>query len=73
MSERRSGRRLILVDDDLDFNMDMLSVLGGEYDVEAYGDPEEGYRRIRDTRPDAVLLDIDYGPGREDWGSSFWK
>ncbi len=73
MSERRSGRRLILVDDDLDFNMDMLSVLGGEYDVEAYGDPRKAIVASATPGPTPFCWTSITVPAEKIWGSSFWK
>ena len=50
--------RLLLVDDEDRFRTSLAKRLANRgYDVDDVGDPEQAIRRVRQDRPDVVLLD----------------
>ncbi|MFO7609719.1 MAG: response regulator, partial [Candidatus Krumholzibacteriia bacterium] len=53
--------RLLLVDDDHEFILDLASFLAGRFAVQVLGDGNEALAALAVDRPDAVLLDIDLG------------
>ncbi len=53
--------RLLIIDDDHDFVLDLAPFLAGAFAVEAVHDGEAGLAAVAGARPDAVLLDINLG------------
>ena len=56
MSERR---RVLVVDDSPTVLSYVASILAPHFDVEVASDGAEGYRRIGERMPDAVILDLE--------------
>jgi len=51
--------RIVVIEDDPAIRRGLAAVLESEsYDVLTAGDGEEGYRMVRDSRPDLVILDL---------------
>ena len=55
---------LLLIDDDRDFCGDLSLVLRGHFTVTICHAGGEALARLRDDRPDIVLLDVEFGPDR---------
>ena len=63
MSDRLVDARLLLIDDESEFSADLAVVLAPHYDVVLLHDGAEAAATVESLRPDAVLLDIDFGEG----------
>ncbi len=59
-------RHILLVDDDNGFRRTLALVLRDQYEIQECESGEEAIAKLEEYTPDAVLLDIDFGPKRLD-------
>ena len=61
-----STQKILIIDDDPDF-VEVTKVLleTRQYDVSAAYDPEEGFAKLEEETPDALILDVMMGKGAE--------
>ncbi len=61
-----STPRILIIDDDPDF-VEVTKVLfeTRQYDVSAAYDPEEGFAKLEEETPDALILDVMMGKGAD--------
>ena len=61
-----SSRRIMIIDDDPDF-VEVTKVLfeTRQYEVSTALDPEEGYAKLEQEMPDALILDVMMGKGAD--------
>ena len=61
-----STQRIMIIDDDPDF-VEVTKVLleARQYEVDAAHDPEEGFARLEQEVPDALILDVMMGKGAD--------
>ncbi len=61
-----STPRILIIDDDPDF-VEVTKVLfeSRQYDVRCAYDPEEGFARLEEETPDALILDVMMGKGAD--------
>lgn len=63
--------KVFIADDHKLFRAGVIELLKDEADLEVVGDAstvDDALKQISDWMPDVVLMDIDFGPGREDEG-----
>lgn len=68
MSEGLLDARLLLIDDEPEFASDLAAVIAPHYGVEVLSDGAIAVDVVDRTRPDAVLLDLDFGEGARRYG-----
>ena len=61
-----STQKILIIDDDPDF-VEVTKVLleTRQYDVSAAYDPEEGFAKLEEETPDALILDVMMGKGAD--------
>jgi len=61
-----STQKILIIDDDPDF-VEVTKVLleTKQYDVSAAYDPEEGFAKLEEETPDALILDVMMGKGAD--------
>lgn len=54
-----AGKKVLVIDDDPDFRASVESLLASEgYEVRMAGSGREGLKRLKEARPDLIILDI---------------
>jgi DNA-binding response OmpR family regulator len=66
MEKNMSASRILIIDDDPDFVAVATAILQTkQYNVSYAYNPEEGYAKLEEEMPDAIILDVMMGKGAD--------
>ena len=51
-------KKVLIIDDDIDIREVLTTVLEGKYDLQEAGSREEGLQKLKEFKPDLVILDV---------------
>jgi len=64
--------KILIIEDDNDLVAALMKILENKgYHTEAAYDPEEGWGKLKQDRPDLIILDVMFGPKGESRGFDF--